>query len=329
MSHIVGLSKVPELKFSEIFKKMDNIVQGLNFRIKPNYVFVQPEYVNSRPRSRKNSQKSLANLLCNKTNGQLSNKAKQKLQHACNWLIYSSLRKKGFSKELNKKFIYKVSFITLTIPPQENTPVTHRALKKILNSWLTYQKIYFKLNNYVWKVEKHKDGRLHIHILTDTFLWHVQIRKSWNRLLQKNGLLEFHFQKFGDYNPNSTDVHAVKKVKNMSAYIAKYMSKDNEHDEGFNGRIWACSYKISAFLKANLYLDLENTKEIMSYLIQEKVEWKIIGEYDKMGNLTKKFGEMFFLKIDDWINMQGNYLGQVFRLIIEKLRPNNLFSMNY
>lgn len=31
---------------------------------------------------------------------------------------------------------------------------------------------------------------------------------------------------FGHTDPNSTDVHAVYKVKNIAAYISKYMSKD-------------------------------------------------------------------------------------------------------
>lgn len=46
-------------------------------------------------------------------------------------------------------------------------------------------------------------------------------------------------------SPNCTDIHAVRSVKSLAAYLSKYISKDPELGEGFKGRFWACSQSLN------------------------------------------------------------------------------------
>jgi hypothetical protein len=111
------------------------------------------------------------------------------------------------------------------------------------------------LHNYVWKLEAHKDGRLHVHLSTDIFYHYNDLRSAWNRILQREGLLDYHFKKFNDYNPNSTDVHAVQKIYDMAAYLAKYISKSYQNEESFKGKIWGQSKGLSKFKLPTFEID--------------------------------------------------------------------------
>lgn len=45
--------------------------------------------------------------------------------------------------------------------------------------------------------------------------------------------------------PNCTDVHSVKSVQDMAAYMAKYLSKNSGAESGTCLRVWACSRNLS------------------------------------------------------------------------------------
>lgn len=152
---------------------------------------------------------------------------------------------------------YKLTFITLTLSAeQEHTDEEIKA--KLLNQFLTVARTKWNMQYYIWKAEKQENGNIHFHILTNTYIKHQELRKEWNQIQNKKGfsyvdkyscsMQEFFkdgFKKFpGDKrqkktqykayllnraiswtNPNSTDIHALYKVKNISAYMSKYMSK--------------------------------------------------------------------------------------------------------
>jgi hypothetical protein len=41
-----------------------------------------------------------------------------------------------------------------------------------------------------WKIEFQNNGKLHVHITTDSFISHHVIRSTWNRLLKNNNYLD-------------------------------------------------------------------------------------------------------------------------------------------
>lgn len=53
-------------------------------------------------------------------------------------------------------------------------------------------------------------------------------------------------------DPNSTDIHGLYKIKNVPAYISKYMSKSETNKE-LKGRLWGCSDNLK-LLKYPVYL---------------------------------------------------------------------------
>lgn len=177
----------------------------------------------------------------NQYSGSLTPFAKRKLKRAIQLLVASSKDKEAPNFKTGKMFKFKVNFVTLTLPaPQDN--VTDKDLKKYcLDNLIKRLRRKHKLNNYVWRAERQKNGNLHFHLISDTYIHYQSLRDNWNELLNKFGYIDKFEQKYGHRNPNSTDIHAVWKVKNLSQYFIKYMSKDNPEQDKIQGKLWDCS----------------------------------------------------------------------------------------
>lgn len=122
---------------------------------------------------------------------------------------------------------------------------------------------------YVWRAEAQKNGNIHFHIIINRFVHHRIIRDLWNSIQKKYGLLDDYFIKHGHYDANSTDVHSIKRIRNLGAYISKYMTKNDvasddvvivnndsdflsksiysiiSHKRIILGRVWSCCYFLS------------------------------------------------------------------------------------
>lgn len=268
--------------------------------------------------------RSLENLKNNKTKGLISKKSQVKMKKAINWLIISSTKKQLYSMKLNQKFNFKVNFITLTIPPQKDTDVSEKKFKSLLNTWLTYHRKYSKLNNYVWKVEQHKDGRLHCHLLADTFIHHKLVRDSWNTILMRANLLQFHFEKYSNYSPPSTEIKSVKKVKRLAAYMVKYMCKSNKENPLWRGRVWSCSSKLSKVINSKLYISPDAIGTFLKPLIKSKAKYKKIETEPNAFGEVFKVADLFLMRTMDWLQMKGSMLYEYFKELIIFLRPGNI-----
>ena len=178
--------------------------------------------------------------------------------------------------------------------------------------WLTKT---INIKSYVWKVERQKYmskdgkvkgslGQLHYHIITEAFIKHDVVRNKWNYLLDKNQLMDSYKREYGNSNPNSTDIHAIYKVKDVASYLIKYVSKDCTDSNSklspsvnygltVEGKVWDCSHDLKGKLlptfevEENNYFMLENsvlngnTKKIVLehctvYCIQGIKPWQIL-----------------------------------------------------
>lgn len=173
--------------------------------------------------------------------GILSPSAKKKLIKAINLLVAISEPKKAIHFDTQKEFMFRVNFITLTLPAPQGSISDKELKQKCLKQWLEYWKDRLPCMSYVWRAERQKNGNLHFHLVTDRYIHYKQIRESWNRCLAPTGLIQAFKEKNGHEHPNSTDVHAVKHVRNLGAYIAKYMSKTESKAQPIEGRVWDCS----------------------------------------------------------------------------------------
>lgn len=219
-------------------------------------------------------------------NGKVSENARRKINKAIEYLLFLSREKELPDTYNGKNYLFKLGFVTLTLPSKQVH--TDKELKELcLNQFLIESKKKWNVRNYLWRAEKQENGNLHFHILVDKFIPWSELRDVWNRIVNKigyvdryrenmrayhkggfkvredllkhwssaNQLKSYNAQKVNDWNsPNSTDIHSIKKVSNIQAYISKYCTKD-EQSEGIEGRIWGCNEALSNVKGAQLVVD--------------------------------------------------------------------------
>jgi len=220
---------------------------------------------------------SLNNLTRNKHDGTLSKNAVKKLSRSTDYLLYLAQDKEVSLHHKAKAWKFKVAFITLTLSSKQQH--SDKELKALfLNHFITQAKQKWNVSRFVWRAEKQANGNLHFHILVDVFIPWYELRDVWNNIQNKLGYVDryranmkqWHNEGFrirenlaqfwpvhkqkkayesgkkNDFrSPNSTDIHSVRFVKDIRAYIKKYMSK-KEKELPIEGRIWGCSYDIAS-----------------------------------------------------------------------------------
>lgn len=173
--------------------------------------------------------------------GKISNYSRKRLKRAIELIVAIARDKDAKAFRTGKTYKFKLNFITFTLPAAQGTN-TDKTIKKSLDLWIKRAKRKHGLRSYVWRAEVQGNGNIHFHMITDTFIRWDHIRNDWNSCLNKSGLIDAFAAKHGHRNPNSTDVHAIKKIKNLSAYFVKYMSKDHKDGERkLEGKVWDCS----------------------------------------------------------------------------------------
>lgn len=301
--------------------------------VKPTYSVLIPQRERSAGFKSRSQIANEENLKDNKRKGGLSKKACQRLTNSVNWLVASAKTKYIYDKKLNKRFSFKVNFITLTLPTLDHDITDHQFKSVLLHNFINTCRTKFDLKNFVWKVEAQENGNIHAHFTTDTFANYNDLRLVWNRILSKHGLIEKYKNKhqnlsFHEYNnlynsqnkasietmkqayqygvdtnwenPNTTDVHAVYKVADISAYLATYMAKKEVGKREIKGRLWGCSQNLSEKNKLVLELCGHEDNDLLDDLFTDKVKYKPIELLSKLTGLPTKIGEIFFYKISDW-----------------------------
>lgn len=273
---------------------------GQNVYIRPSYIVSLPEYSGISRNLSKSFIDNQKNLDDNAHKGLLSNKSISKMKNAVNWLLCSAKEKNVYSKKHDSWFKFKVNFITLTLP-DTSCEISDEVFKeKLVQPFLAYCRKFYQLGNYVWKLEFQKNGKLHLHLVTETFIHHAKMRKCWNTILGHNGYLIDFYKKFGHADPNSTDVHSVKKIKNLAGYLAKYMSKQSEDLVKIKGRIWGCSEHLSKANRTRVFIDRNACHIMLRPLMHPRIDYKAILGKNEKTQMPKKIGELFFLNFNNW-----------------------------
>ncbi len=198
-------------------------------------------YHGGRPRSERFLSQYKDNFQQIRTDNLLSMNSARKVRRAINWLVSTSNEKSVYSKEMKKYIKYRLSFITLTLPSKQ----VHSDLlikKECLNVFLQWIRDRFNVTKYVWRAEIQKNGNIHFHITMDKFVYHKDIRRAWNRNIEKLGYVSRFEEIHGHRQPPSTEIRAVKKAKNLSAYLTAYLTKNKsghgkKMKEEYNSRI--------------------------------------------------------------------------------------------
>lgn len=159
--------------------------------------------------------------------GQVTKDAAKRIRRAVDMLLQIAKPELVFNPVINRQIMHTLSFITLTISAKERHLTASEGHKLLLAPWLLRMKRKAGMTTYIWKAEFQKNGQLHYHITTPSFIHYSLIRDEWNNILSKAGMLSGWCGLDGR-QPNSTDVHAVYKIKNMQAYLTKYIAKGNK-----------------------------------------------------------------------------------------------------
>lgn len=323
----------------------------MNVTLNPTMLVVTPEYeyrdsqgnVVHKSRTSRKLESEKENFVKKRANNLISKKSRAKINKVVNWMAIAALPKKVYSKFTGRNHSWKLNFITLTIQSGWHkdsklfTPACDRydlkqvtpermydidAVKfkdKLLNSFLSYARKYWKLDKYVWKIERTKDDTLHIHLTTDVFIPWRLLRAEWNRILLNNGLLNRYHEKFKNWNPNSIDIHAQKKhISNMAAYICKEMQKSDDLGRFIEGRLWGCSYNLSRAMNQKVTYFMNDDECVDLYRLERIVKDKkwIETKPDAISGKTLTVGEIYFPTIKEWTN---NGLGAMKQKLLDTI----------
>jgi hypothetical protein len=255
-----------------------------------------------------------------KAKSELSIIAKRKMSKAIDYLLVTSVEKKQLERLTGKLVTFKIAFVTLTLPSQQ-VHTDSEIISKCLNQLLTELRKYHNVKKFVWRAEKQKNGNIHFHLLTDTFIPWYELRNRWNRILNKLHYVDKFQEKHGHRTPNSTDVHSTRKIKNIKKYVTKYMQKvDSKANEGKlksgqidqeSYRLWSCSQNLSKIKGCQLVIDNEIAKEITKIVNSSKCHsfhssyfsvWYI--NYDE---LTKFGSDLLFKYFSNYLIDQFNF----------------------
>jgi hypothetical protein len=206
--------------------------------------------------------------------GKITDYSKRRLKRAIQLLVASAEEKEAINFKTGKTFKFRVNFITLTLPAPQGDITDKQIKKHCLDNWIKRARRKHKLNSYVWRAERQKNGNIHFHLITDTYIHYEKIRNDWNDCLQSLKFLDKFEEKNGHRNPNSTDVHAVHKVRNLTQYFIKYMTKAESEDDTIEGKVWDCSTNLKTKKNCEMLLEDDHLKTWERLADDEKVTIK-------------------------------------------------------
>jgi hypothetical protein len=182
-----------------------------------------------------------------KYTGIVTSSSQKLIRKSVDKFLQLSKTKRVVNPITNKVQKFKLTFVTLTIANNETMLTASEAYQKLLKPWLRVMKEKYEVDLYLWKAELQARGQIHYHVTLNHWIHHSDVRNTWNNIQNRCGLLANFYKEYGHKNPNSTDIHSVYKIKNIHAYLTKYLSK-SEADKGTTiGKIWDCSKRIKSF----------------------------------------------------------------------------------
>ncbi len=208
--------------------------------------------------------------------GRLTQGAKKRLVKAVNLMVAGTRLRWIFNPINKRQQLHQLSFVTLTVSNAANLD-GKTAYKLLLSHFLSWMRKTKGITTYIWKAELQERGQIHYHITCPDFVHYKEIRAKWNELQQKAGLLDAYFEEHGHYDPNSTDIHSAKKVRDMAAYMVKEIAKNCQNHEAIGGKVWDCS----ANLSEAKYFSVEMKQSQFDFLeaaVNEKRAEKFEGE---------------------------------------------------
>ena len=280
------------------------------------HLSINPDYLTLYYVGGNNSRSSIkfeenkANLKRNKPEGVISEKAKKRINKSISWLLLSATNKKVYQKNTGKYFNFKMAFVTLTLASKQ-IHSDNEIKSQLLNQFLIEAKKKWKVSNYIWRAEAQKNGNIHFHLIVDKFIPYWELKKTWNRIQNKLGYVDRFCEKNKSTDPNSTDIHSIKKIKNIKAYFSKYFSK-NTNTRTIEGKLWGLSTSLSQMKSLvipvcdEIFLELRRIHHNFNKFIK-----------------SDQFYTCYFVKFETWHSKIKGHLYDLFLNHLSKLNSNS------
>jgi hypothetical protein len=210
----------------------------------------------------------------NSNHGILGSLSRKKMFRTLDYLLLLSPNKRAWCRSLKRYVRYRCPFVTLDLPSAQ-VHSDQVIKKRVFQPFLKLAHRRWSVNDFIWRAEKQENGNLHFHMIINVFIDQNELRNIWNRCLQNLGYvtryrdnqLLWHRKGFTyrpelaprwprekQYNaylkgmrtewdnPNSTDIHDVKNIRNLKAYVTKYLSKNKifSRPAGFTEKCPVC-----------------------------------------------------------------------------------------
>ena len=185
----------------------------------------------------KNSRKNL--IRTSNYNGYISKSTTKRINCMVEGLVFAIEDYKTNTSRSKRLSAIQPTFITLTLS-YEQIQCDKYIKRHLLMRFIEEIKSSHNVVNYIWRAEPQINGNIHFHIIADRFIKWQDVRKLWNSIQEKHDYIDAFEQKHGHRDPNSTDIHGLRGVNNIAAYICKYMTKSQPLRK-IKGRIWGCS----------------------------------------------------------------------------------------
>lgn len=319
--------------------QLSHQVYSNDITVQPNQISLYATY-HGRTYSREGREKSLANLRNNDHKGLISSSTRRRVTSYINWIIAQAKHKAVYDRERDQWCRFKVGFITLTLPSRQMH--SDQEIKaRCLNQWLVEMRKLNRSVKYLWRAERQGNGSIHFHVLVDVYYDHRMLRDDWNRIIGKLGYIDRYSDKMKSMSkeeyvaqymqngkrsrakaeaawiqgrlcqwsrPNSTDVHAIKNVRNIAAYISKYCTK-NDSNKAVMGRLWGCDVITGSMARMRMTEGEYNRSDIDRLL-----ERKDIRVY------TSEFCTTLSGPIAQILSQQKTSIGSEYRRVIRSLQ---------
>ena len=160
-----------------------------------------------------------------RSHGLMSIKANARMNLAIDWLLLLSKEKESLNHSTGTFYKWKANFVTVTLASKQiHSDQTIKT--KIFQPFLDDLRKKYKLKNYIWRAESQYNGNIHFHLVTDKFIPWLELQTLWNYTQNKLGYVDRFAKKWKHSKPNGTDIHSLKNIKNIGAYLSKYCSKN-------------------------------------------------------------------------------------------------------
>ena len=195
----------------------------------------------------------------------LSLTGQKRLKKVCELAGMSAEKQRIWKPEKLKYDYFRLGFITLNLSSDEHGLSDREYKSMLIDPFLDWLTKTIRVGMYVIRHELKQSGVIHSHLIIDRYIHYSEIRRKWNELQRKAGVLQLYQNKFkvmryseyeryrmrqgasdkmkirkayargvatGWSDPNSTDVKQVASIKAISEYISKYVSKNDKAKKG-------------------------------------------------------------------------------------------------